>query len=158
MNILTGSIGHCILIHTYILLTFKTGWITFLLFWVFSSQDFPSKFYSCFNLYWTIWSNFTNLCLDSMCNLSSNCTRTTLSYVHSETSGTGKSVSEALTLESVNPQYDERLFNEFHEKYKFTTCCVQILFWMSKQKQKNNFCAQHVLPMFWACSFHVLNW
>ena len=124
-----------------------------------------------------------------MCNLSSNCTRTTLSYVHSETSGTGKSVSEALTLESVNPQYDERLFNEFMntnsqhvvykncffafvltfktifvdnihrkvtiwlqklsflnqlthnmtsnderlfiefpEKYKFTTCCVQILF------------------------------
>ena len=62
-------------------------------------------------------------------------------------SNTGKSVSEALILESVNPQYDERLFIEFQEKYKFTTCCVQILFWMSKQKQKNNFCTQHVLSL-----------
>ena len=43
-------------------------------------------------------------------------------------SNTGKSFSEALILESVNPQYDERLFIEFPEKYKFTTCCVQILF------------------------------
>ena len=42
--------------------------------------------------------------------------------------GTGKSVSEALILESVKPQYDERLFIEFPEKYKFTTCCVQVLF------------------------------
>ena len=39
-----------------------------------------------------------------------------------------KSLSEPLILESVNPQYDERLFIEFHEKYKFRTCCVQILF------------------------------
>ena len=31
---------------------------------------------------------------------------------------TGKSVSEALILESVNPQYDERLFIELQEKYK----------------------------------------
>ena len=38
---------------------------------------------------------------------------------------TGKSVSEALFLESVNPQYDERLFIELQEKYKFRTCCVQ---------------------------------
>ena len=41
---------------------------------------------------------------------------------------TGKSFSEALILASVNPQYDKRLFIEFPEKYKFTTCCVQILF------------------------------
>ena len=40
-------------------------------------------------------------------------------------------------LESVNPQYDKRLFIEFSEKYKFRTCCVQILFWISKQKNKN---------------------
>ena len=58
---------------------------------------------------------------------------------------TGKSLSEALIFESVNPQYDERLFLESPKKYKFRTCCVQILFWMSKpgpkQKQKNNnFC------------------
>ena len=43
---------------------------------------------------------------------------------------TGKSVSEALILESVNPQYDERLFIEFQEKYKLTTCCVQKLFFV----------------------------
>ena len=48
---------------------------------------------------------------------------------------TGTSFSEALILASVNPQYDERLFIELQEKYKFRTCCVQILFWMSKQKQ-----------------------
>ena len=41
---------------------------------------------------------------------------------------TGKSFSEALILVSVNPQYDKRLFIEFPEKYKFRTCCVQILF------------------------------
>ena len=60
---------------------------------------------------------------------------------------TGKSVSEALILKSVNPQYDERLFIEFPEKYRFRMCCVQILFWMSKQKQ-NNFCKQHVLYLY----------
>ena len=43
-------------------------------------------------------------------------------------SDTGKSVSEALIFESVNPQYDERLFIESPEKYKFRTCCVQKLF------------------------------
>ena len=42
---------------------------------------------------------------------------------------TGKSVSEALILKSVNPQYDERLFIKFQGKYKFTT----IIFWHSKQ-------------------------
>ena len=38
---------------------------------------------------------------------------------------TGKSLSEALILASVNPQYDKRLLIEFQEKYKLTTCCVQ---------------------------------
>ena len=61
---------------------------------------------------------------------------------------TGKSVSEALIFESVNPQYDERLLTESPKKYKFRTCCVQILFWTSKQKQKNNFCTQHVLNLY----------
>ena len=41
---------------------------------------------------------------------------------------TGKSMSEALIVESVNPQYDGRLFIDFQEKYKFTTCCIQKLF------------------------------
>ena len=48
---------------------------------------------------------------------------------------TGKSFSEALILESVNAQYDKIFFIEFPEKYKFATCCVQILFWMSKQNK-----------------------
>ena len=49
-------------------------------------------------------------------------------HKHEHYLSTGKSFSEALILESVNPQYDERLFIEFLEKCKFTTCCVQILF------------------------------
>ena len=63
-------------------------------------------------------------------------------------------MSEALILESVNPQYDERLFIEFPEKYKIRTCCVQILFWMSKQKQKNIF----VHNMFLTCVFRGIQW
>ena len=39
-------------------------------------------------------------------------------------SDTGKSVSEVLILESVNPQYDKRLFIEFHGTNKFRTPCV----------------------------------
>ena len=42
-------------------------------------------------------------------------------------SGHKESVSEALILESVNPQYDKRLFIEFPEKYKFRTFCVNVL-------------------------------
>ena len=37
---------------------------------VFSSQDFPSESNSCLKLHWIIWSNFSNLCFDSMFNLS----------------------------------------------------------------------------------------
>ena len=36
-------------------------------------------------------------------------------------SSTGKSVSEALILESVNPQYDERLFIELQVQYEKNT-------------------------------------
>ena len=49
---------------------------------------------------------------------------------------TGKSYSEALILASVNPQHDKRLFIEIPKKYKYRTCSVQILFWISKQTQK----------------------
>ena len=68
---------------------------------------------------------------------------------------TGKSFSEALILASVNPQYGKRLFIDSPEKYKFRTCCVQILFWMSKQKQKNNFCTQHVVNLYF--SWNLMN-
>jgi hypothetical protein len=63
-------------------------------------------------------------------------------------SGTGKSLSEALIFALTNPQYDERLFIELQVQYMKIpssnlgrTCCVQKLF-------QNNFCTQHVLPMF----------
>ena len=35
---------------------------------------------------------------------------------------------EALIFESLNPQYDERLFIDFPKKYKFRTYCVQVVF------------------------------
>ena len=46
---------------------------------------------------------------------------------------TGKSFSEALILALVNPHYDERLFPEFQEKYKFTTYCFEC---QNKNKKK----------------------
>jgi hypothetical protein len=44
-----------------------------------------------------------------------------------------KPFSEDLILASVNPKYDKRLFIEFPPKYKFRTCCIQILIRYSKQ-------------------------
>ena len=58
---------------------------------------------------------------------------------------TGKSVSEALILESVNPQYDKRLFIEFLKKYKFRKSCVQNFF-----ECQNNFCTQHVVNLYFS--------
>jgi hypothetical protein len=63
---------------------------------------------------------------------------------------TGKSVSEALILESVKPQYDERLFIEFQEKYKLTTCCVQKLFFCFCFDIQNNICTQHVVNLYFS--------
>ena len=56
-------------------------------------------------------------------------------------------MSEALILESVNPQRDKIFFIDFSEKYKFRTYCVQILFWTSKQK------TILVHNLFWTCIF-----
>ena len=61
---------------------------------------------------------------------------------------TGKSFSEALIHASVNPQYDKRLFIEFPEKYKFTTCCVQKLFFCFHIQ--NNICTQHVVNLYFS--------
>ena len=58
--------------------------------------------------------------------------------------GTGKSLSEALNLESVNPQYDKRLFIGFPEKYKLCTNIVLNL----KTKNEKQFCTQHVLNLY----------
>ena len=76
---------------------------------------------------------------------------------------TGKSVSEALILESVNPKYDNRLFidlqlltqkntNSEHVVYKncfecqnknkkqflYTTCSELVFFWVRSRKSMNN--------------------
>ena len=53
---------------------------------------------------------------------------------------TGESLSEELVFAATNPQYDKRLFIELRVQY---------------MKTKS---AEHVLPMFCTCSFHVLNW
>ena len=67
---------------------------------------------------------------------------------------TGKSLSEALILRSSNPQYDKRLFIDLQVQYMKTASsehgenmCVKIVLNV-KTKKTNNFCAQHVLPMF----------
>ena len=65
--------------------------------------------------------------------------------------GRGKSLSEALTFASTNPQYDERLFIELQVQYMKipssehgeNMLCTEIVFDI-----QNNFCTQHVLPMF----------
>ena len=67
---------------------------------------------------------------------------------------TVKSVSEALIFESVNPQYDERLFIESPEKYKFKTCCIQKLFFFCLCFHiQNNICAQHVVNFYFLGNF-----
>ena len=72
---------------------------------------------------------------------------------------TCKSVSEALILESVNPQYDERLFIEFPEKYKFTTFCVlkNIVLNVKTKTKKNNFCTQHVVNLYFSLAISWVN-
>ena len=63
---------------------------------------------------------------------------------------TGNSFSEALILASVNSQYDKRLFIEFPEKYNFTTCCVQKLFFCFCFDIQNNICTQHVVNLYFS--------
>ena len=65
---------------------------------------------------------------------------------------TGKSLSEALIFASTYPQYDDRLFIEIHENSKIKLgeimLCTEIL-----SDIQNNFCTQHILPMFCKKSF-----
>ena len=72
-------------------------------------------------------------------------------------------MSEALIFASINPQYDNRLFIELPVQYMKTTSsehqenmlCTKIVL---NVKTKTKLCTQYVLLMFWACSFHLLNW
>ena len=64
---------------------------------------------------------------------------------------TGKSVSEALILESVNPQYDDRLFIDLHVQYmkiQSSEHGENMLCTEKKFDIQNNLCTQHVLPLF----------
>ena len=68
---------------------------------------------------------------------------------------TGKYFSEAPFFASTNPQYYKRLFIDLPAQYMKTTSsepgenmlCAKIVLNV-KIKTKNNFCAEHVLPMF----------
>ena len=72
---------------------------------------------------------------------------------------TGKSVSETLILESVNPKYDKRLFIELPEEYKYRTSCAQILFWMSKQNNtKKLYTTRCQLVFFWNSMKNLLSY
>ena len=54
---------------------------------------------------------------------------------------TGKSLSEALILESTNPQYDKRLFIDLPVQYMKSTSSEHC----SECQNKNNLCTHHVL-------------
>ena len=69
---------------------------------------------------------------------------------------TGKSVSEALILQSVNPQYNDRLFIDSWLQYKKNTTsehvvykhCFLFMFWSSKQCLYTT-CSQLVFFLYW---------
>ena len=58
---------------------------------------------------------------------------------------TGKSLSEALFFASTNPQYEDRLFIGLNTSsiHGENMLCTEIVFDI-----QNNFCTQHVLPIF----------
>ena len=72
-------------------------------------------------------------------------------------------MSEALIFASTNPQYDDRLFIELqvqyyvHENSSKLKPGENMLWTQIVSDIQNNFCTQHVLPMFWTWNFHVLN-
>ena len=107
--------------------------------------------------------DFTVLLWKVTWNSTSRCCSGRSLYGSTDFQGTDKSLSEAFILTSTNPQYDNRLSNDLPAQYMKATSseheenmmCTQIVFCFDIQ---NNFCTQYVLPMFLACSFHVLNW
>ena len=77
---------------------------------------------------------------------------------------TGRTLPEALIFASTNPQYDDRLIVELRvqdmkiasSKHRENKLCTQIVCFCFDIQ--NNLCTQHVLNMFRAWNFHVLNW
>ena len=65
---------------------------------------------------------------------------------------TGKSLSEALIFASTKPQYDYRLFTELHTNSIHENSKLKpgenMLFTEIVSDIQNNFCIQHVLPVF----------
>ena len=72
---------------------------------------------------------------------------------------TGKSFSEALILESVNQQYDDRLFIDSWLQYKKNTTsehvvytnCFLFLFWHSEQFMYTTYSELGIF-MYWTCN------
>ena len=62
-------------------------------------------------------------------------------------------MSEALILESVYPQYENRLFIELQVQYKKIASSEHIVYtnWFFFDIQ-NNFCTQHVLNLQFSCT------
>ena len=54
-------------------------------------------------------------------------------------------------------QLTHNMMTDCSLNYKFRTCCIQILFRMSKQKQEINFCTQHVLNLCFACFYEKIH-
>jgi hypothetical protein len=80
-------------------------------------------------------------------------------FCHNQSSlPTGKSLSEAFILTSTNPQYDKRLFIDFPVQYMKTTSSEHVVYMNCFECQNKNKKIIYVHNMFWACSFHVLNW
>ena len=77
-------------------------------------------------------------------------------YTFAKSHVTGKSVSEALILESVNPQYDDWLFIDSRLQYKKNTSSEHVVykncFECQKNKQKTILCTQHVLSLYFSCT------
>ena len=69
---------------------------------------------------------------------------------------TGKSFSEALIFASTNPQYDDRLFIEFPEKYMFTNIVLNV-----KTKQRQQFvyttCSADILSLEFSWTIYNLS-
>ena len=68
---------------------------------------------------------------------------------------TDKSVSEALILELINPQYDNRLFIDSRLQYKKNTSAEHAAYkncFECQNKSKNNFCTNHVLNLYFSCT------
>ena len=108
---------------------FKNAWVNSMIFQVKKSRSSRlSSFWNCINnfVFFPTKINFWNqiLIID-------------FAYKNFCCLSTGKYFSESLILESVNPKYDERLFIEFPEKYKFTTCCYKYCFECQNKNKKS---------------------